>query len=127
VIIDNTVLSLEHPASETPCHPAETPRQPPMRGRSRERTPHRKRHRQARSEPRARTTHSESPLPRHRCKSPDVGDSASNNRHPSPSPPKVPPASSLTPWLGRGRHASAQTSLQIVASALVGSTPGERV
>jgi hypothetical protein len=77
VIIDNTVLSLERPAS------------PPMRGRSRERTPHRRRHRQARSEPRARTAHSESPLPRHRCKSPDVGDSASNNRHPSPSPPKV--------------------------------------
>lgn len=42
-----------------------------------------------RSEPRPRTTRLESPSPCLRCKLPDFGDSASNNHHPSPNPPKV--------------------------------------
>ena len=92
--IDSTLLRLQRPAPETPRQqvmdanparpgrnvlPAEAARRP-GRGRSRERTPHRRHHRQARSE---------SPQPRHRCKSPDLEGSASHNRHPSPSAPKV--------------------------------------
>lgn len=99
---ESSELLLERHASETPrrlvtdtvrltgaVRPTQAPRRPPMRGRSRERTPHRRRHRLARSEPRPRTARSESPQPRLRCKSPDLGGSVSNNRHPSPSPPKV--------------------------------------
>jgi hypothetical protein len=101
---DNMDLHLEQTASETPhrlvtdtspfqparaVRLAEAPRHSLLRGRSRERTPHRRHHRQACSEPRSRMARPESAPPRLRCKSPDRGGSVSNNRHPSPSPPKV--------------------------------------
>ncbi|XP_066365462.1 uncharacterized protein [Miscanthus floridulus] len=59
------------------------------RGRSRERTPHQRPHRHARSEPRTTTPRSKSPSPRLRYKSPDFNGGNGNNHHLSPSPPKV--------------------------------------